>query len=297
MRKEREEEGSGRDRFRCPHCGGARAIWDHARGEMICAKCGFVVREHVSVSEPYWRSGEEEDRRRHSGPPLSETLYDRGLSSRVGWENRDSNGRELSAEQRAKFARLRRWDERYRHAENAARTFSRGARELSRVCANLALSRAVRGEASLLFRKALNLKLVRGRSAQALSAAAVLAACKRHGVRRELREIARESGVSERELNRAYRLLIKKLQVRTEPPSPKDFAEQILKRVCPALDLRERTMGILGEGRFRGNPSKVAAAAVYRAASELGYGLTQAQIARAARLSRATLLKLMRNSG
>jgi len=279
----------------CPQCKGKKLVHDYVRGELICANCGFVLEDRPLDRGPDWYAAEA-DEKRHTGPPVSESVHDRGISSRVGRRNRDALGRPLTPEQAAKFGRLRRWDKRA-HATNSERTLTRAFQEQARVCHDLGLPKLVREEAALLFRRAEKERLLRSRSIETMAAAAIYFVCKKLGLRRDLSELAREGGVGLRDLRRAYILLCKKFCASLSPIETMYYVNDAIER----LGLERIRIGVLKLLERRGTVSKkeaqkAVAAAIYRACRENGVEATQARIAKVVGLSRISISKFVRRA-
>ena len=104
------------DRYSCPECASERLITDSERGEVVCDDCGLVVDEDAIDRGPEWRAFDsaERDRKARVGAPTTNLMHDKGLSTNIGWQNKDAYGRTLSANQRQTMHRLRTWNERFR---------------------------------------------------------------------------------------------------------------------------------------------------------------------------------------
>ncbi|MFC7068524.1 TFIIB-type zinc ribbon-containing protein, partial [Halobaculum lipolyticum] len=74
----------------CPECGGS-VVADEEHGESVCTDCGLVVEEGAIDRGPEWRSfnrdGESKSR---VGAPTTKMMHDKGLSTNIGWQNKDA---------------------------------------------------------------------------------------------------------------------------------------------------------------------------------------------------------------
>ena len=95
--------------------------------------------------------------------------------------------------------------------------------ELRRVAAFLNLPNVVRDEASRVYNFVLQRGLVRGRSMESVIAACIYSACRSYDIPRTLDEIANASDVERKEIGRTYRFIIRKLGIKVNPSSPKDY--------------------------------------------------------------------------
>src|SRR5438309_4898201 len=65
---------------------------------------------------PEWRAFDSEQResRERAGPPSTIMAHDKGLSTSIGWRNKDAYGRQIPHKSRAQIYRLRKWQHRIR---------------------------------------------------------------------------------------------------------------------------------------------------------------------------------------
>ena len=289
------EDQRAPERESCPECGG-RLATDEEHAETTCVECGLVVDEDHVDRGPEWRSfedGEGEDRRR-VGAPTTKLLHDKGLSSHIGWENRDSYGKTLSSSQRKRMQRLRTWDERFRTRDHSERNLKQALGEIQRMGSALGLPDEVRETASVIYRRALEEDLLPGRTIEGVATAALYAGARQMNTPRSIGEVATVSRVDETEFTRAYRYIVRELGLAVKPASPHHYVarltsalsvdpetEQLARRLLDAAD---------GTGTFNGkSPIGLAAAAVYAAARLSGEDLTQNEVGEAADVSTVTI--------
>ena len=91
----------------CPECGGSLEA-DTERGETVCSECGLVVEEDEIDRGPEWRAFDsaEKDEKSRVGAPTTKMMHDEGLSTNIGWQDKDAYGNSLSSRQRQKMQRL-----------------------------------------------------------------------------------------------------------------------------------------------------------------------------------------------
>ncbi|PSQ36218.1 transcription initiation factor IIB 2, partial [Halobacteriales archaeon SW_12_69_24] len=148
----------------CPECGGALEA-DSERGETVCRECGLVVEEDEIDRGPEWRafdSAEKEEKSR-VGAPTTKMMHDEGLSTNIGWQDKDAYGNSLSSRQRQKMQRLRTWNERFRTRDSKERNLKQALGEIDRMASALGLPENVRETASVIYRRALDEDLLPGR--------------------------------------------------------------------------------------------------------------------------------------
>ncbi|MFB6270402.1 MAG: transcription initiation factor IIB family protein, partial [Halobacterium sp.] len=110
-----EEQTSSDETLTCSECGG-RVVNDEEHGETVCVECGLVIEEDSIDRGPEWRAfdSKEKDQKSRVGAPTTNMMHDKGLSTNIGWQDKDAYGNSLSSSQRQKMQRLRKWNERFR---------------------------------------------------------------------------------------------------------------------------------------------------------------------------------------
>ena len=281
----------------CPECGSGHLVRDYERGEVVCAACGLVLADRAIDQGPEWiaHSMEEAERLAHTGPPRKVLAGASGLTTVVPFPNRDIRGKEIPERAKRVFFRLRRLQVTSAVSGRGERSSANLARTLDRVVSHLGLPASVKDEAALVCRKAIGSGVLRGRSASAVVAAAVCAACRIDGVPRTLREMERATGVARKTVARHYRELVRAGVLRAVPlPRPQDYVS----RFCAELRLSSRTqaetMRILKEWDRLGlssssSPVGTAATAIYIAAELCGERKYQTQVAQVTGVTEVTL--------
>jgi len=288
---QREAEES----FVCPECGGHLTV-DDERAETVCESCGLVVQEDHIDHGPEWRAFNpgEKDEKSRVGAPTTKMLHDKGLSSQIGWENKDSYGKTLSPRQRRKMQRLRTWDERFRTRNHKERNLKQALGEIERMGSALGLPDEVRETASVIYRRALNEDLLPGRTIEGVATAAIYAAARQMKTPRSIDEVAAVSRVEEMEFKRAYRYIVRELNLAVAPANP----QQYVGRLASGLDIDNETEQLAreilrtaeGTGTFNGkSPVGLAAAAIYAASQLTGKALTQDDVGAVAEVSNVTI--------
>ena len=183
---ERKEIEREEDIEVCPECGSPRLIRDYRRGEFICQDCGLVIEDRYIDAGPEWRAfdSEQRDKRSRVGAPVTFTIHDKGLSTIIDWSNKDYYGKAISVRNRAQLFRLRKWQRRIRISNATERNLAFALSELDRMASALGLPKSVRETAAVIYRKAVEKNLIRGRSIEGVVAAALYAACRQAGVPR-----------------------------------------------------------------------------------------------------------------
>jgi len=236
---------------KCPECSGKHLVRDYERGELICEDCGLVLDDQFIDQGPEWRAFDVEqgEKRARTGAPMTYTIHDKGLSTEISWKNKDSYGKSIPTRNRAQLYRLRKWQRRIRVSNATERNLAFALSELDRMASAMGLPRNVRETAAMVYRKAVNKNLIRGRSIEGVVAASLYAACRQCNVPRTLDEVANSSRVGRKEIGRTYRFMTRELKLKLMPTRPQDYVQ----RFCSELKLS-------GEPKQGGgDPSRTAA--------------------------------------
>ena len=281
---------------KCPECGSTRLMRDYECAEIVCMGCGYVVAAKLADQGPEWRAFDDEQRakRARAGAPLTFTIHDKGLSTMIDWHDRDVYGKRLAPGQKAQIYRLRKWQRRIRVSDATERNLAFALSEISKIANNLNLPKNILETASVIYRKAVKERLIRGRSIQGVTAAAIYVACRQCGVARTLDEIAGASAVNKKEVGRSYRFLIKELNYFIPPLKPSQYITKFSNQLTMQGKVEEIAHKILAAAKElkltsgRG-PTGIAAAASYIASVLTGERKTQREIAEIAQVTEVTI--------
>jgi len=281
---------------KCPECGSKRIMRDYDAAEVVCMDCGYVVAAKLTDRGPEWRAFDDEQRakRARAGAPLTYTIHDKGLSTMIDWHDRDIYGKRLSPGQKAQIYRLRKWQRRIRVSDATERNLAFALSEISKIANALNLPKNILETASVIYRKAVKEHLIRGRSIQGVTSAAVYVACRQCGLPRTLEEIAQSSNINKKEVGRSYRFLIKELDYFIPPLKPSQYITKFSNQLTMQGKVEEIAQKILITARElkltsgRG-PTGIAAAASYIASVLTGERKTQREIAEIAQVTEVTI--------
>jgi len=280
----------------CPECGSDRLMRDYECAEIVCMNCGFVIAAKLADRGPEWRAfnAEQRAKRARVGAPLTYTIHDKGLSTMIDWHDRDVYGKRLSPGQKAQIYRLRKWQRRIRVSDATERNLAFALSEISKIANALNLPKNILETASVIYRRAVKERLIRGRSIQGVTAAAVYVACRQCGLARTLEEIAQASNINKKEVGRSYRFLIKELDYFIPPLKPSQYIAKFSNQLTMQGKVEEIAHKILKNARElkltsgRG-PTGIAAAASYIASVLTGERKTQREIAEIAQVTEVTI--------
>jgi len=291
-RVEREERASTRV---CPECGG-RLFADEERGETVCSECGLVVEEDEIDRGPEWRAFDaaERDSKSRVGAPTTNMMHDKGLSTNIGWQDKDAYGRSLSPRQRQKMQRLRTWNERFRTRDSKERNLKQALGEIDRMASALGLPREVRETASVIYRRALDEDLLPGRSIEGVATAALYAAARQMGTPRSLDEVATVSRIDDMEFKRTYRYLVRELNLEVKPADPTSYVPRFVSELGLSDDVERRARELLRNAVDSGvtsgkSPVGLAAAAIYAGALLCNEKVTQSEVSDVTNVSEVTI--------
>ena len=290
-----ETERERDERAGCPECGGKLST-DTEHGETVCRDCGLVVEEDEIDRGPEWRAFDsaEKDQKSRVGAPTTNMMHDKGLSTNIGWQDKDAYGNSLGSRQRQKMQRLRKWNERFRTRDSKERNLKQALGEIDRMASALGLPKSVRETASVIYRRALDENLLPGRSIEGVSTAALYAAARQAGVPRSLDEVEKVSRVDKMELTRTYRYIVRELSLEVQPADPKSYIPRFISDLGLSDEVERRARRLIDDAQKDGvlsgkSPVGLAAAAVYAASLLCNEKVTQSEVSEVADISEVTI--------
>lgn len=268
---------------------------EDSNGFEACIDCGVIksdtVIDYGKDTHTYSDSDTDQDR---WGLPKSQLIHDGGLTTDIDWRNQDYSGRKLSPSMRRTMNRLRTQHQRTRIKDAIERNLVVALAELQRLASRMDLPLTIRTEAARFYRKAVDNKLVRGRSIEGVVAASLYLACRMLNQPRTLDEVGHHSRTGRKEIGRTYRAIVKELKLQVPSAEPKGYVP----RFCATLKLPIKASlesNRIIEACKRDNhaagrgPTGIAAAAVYLAAMLVNQPRTQREVAMAAGVTEVTI--------
>ncbi|MCY0849331.1 transcription initiation factor IIB [Sulfuracidifex metallicus] len=277
-------------------CPQNKIIFDAERGEYICTETGEVIEDRVIDQGPEWRAFtmEEKEKRSRVGEPLNMAIYDKGISTFIDKRNKDATGKNLSQKARLTAIRWRKIQAISRIQSSRDRNLTQAMNELERIGNLLAIPKVAMNEASIIYRRALEKGLVRGRSIESVIAASIYTACRKLKIPRTLDEIAQYTKGDKNEIAKIYRTLIKELDIKVPIADPKDYVTRIgsllglsgasMKLAADILEKAKHTDAVWGR-----DPAGLAAAAIYIAGLINKEQITQDRLAKVAGVTEVTI--------
>ena len=293
--QQQDTNARAEEREACPECDG-HLVTDEVRGETVCEECGLVVEEDEIDPGPEWRAfdAKEKDAKSRVGAPTTKMMHDKGLSTTIGWQDKDGYGNALSSRQREKMKRLRTWDERFRTQDHSERNLKQALGEIERMGSALGLGESVRETASVVYRRALAEDLLPGRSIEGVASSALYVAARQAGTPRTIDEIVRVSRIDAEEFKRTYRYIVRELDIAVEPADPEKYVARFASDVNATDESERRARELLRDAKAASvhvgkSPVGLAAAAIYAAARLTGEELTQSDVSEVSDMSEVTI--------
>lgn len=277
---------------RCPECGDSVIIQDSKSAEVVCTNCGFVLSTEMTDVGPEWRAftPEEREAKVRVGAPQTFMLHDKGLSTKIDW--RDIGG--FAPKKRAQLHRIRKWQQRSRVSGSTEKNLAKALSEIGRISDMLNLPKNIVETSAITYRRAVNERLIRGRSIKSMATAATYLACRQNKLVRTLSELSKASGINRKEIASNYRFLVRRLKIFVPPVRP----NQHITKLSNQVGLDGLTEGIAHKILLAAKKQKLtsgrgaksmAAAASYIASKVTGNDRTQREFAEAADLTEVTI--------
>ena len=280
----------------CSRCGKNSILTDNTTSERFCEKCGYVIPETLQDSGPEWRSFQNDNgvNSARTGAPTSLTIHDRGLATTIGPVNKDASGTPLSSTMKGTIERLRTWDSRSKVNSPVDRNLRQALTELATLKDKLSLSNHIAEKAAYIYRKALEKKLVRGRSISALLASSLYAACRNTETPRTLHDVSDAANLKRKDIARCYRLLHRELELKMPVVDPVSCISRIASKINLTEKTRRVAVIILKNAQERKesagkDPMGITAAALYLACIKTGESITQKNISDASGVTEVTV--------
>ncbi len=273
----------------CPLCDGERFITDLYNCEEVCVNCGYVLNNPSDKRIPVHLRGYE----KNYGGEVRESVHDKGLSTTFN-VGRDAAGASLDKETMNLVYRMRKHNRRSKINDSVQRNLSISLSELDRMIGVLKLPEYVKEEAAHIYRTALHMDMIRGRSIDDFVAAAVYMACRKLRVARTLRSIVDASKGCYEDVSRTYRLMLRELDIRLPVDTPGKFVADIASYLGLPRWVEREAVETLSTARSRRltvgkDPKGVAASALYYICVKNGVDVVQRDLSEACGVSEITI--------
>jgi transcription initiation factor TFIIB len=269
-------------------------ITDAVSGEVVCSTCGLVlIEKSEDHSIEFTRDVEGINTKSRGWTKSSLAIHDNGLSTNIGFDNKDASGNFLSGNVKQTFNRLRIWDSRIK-STSRNRTFMHAFDLLNSMKAKLAIPDTVTEEAAYIFRKAMANKLTKRRGIHVTICASLYAACREFDTPRTLKDISNVGNVKRKNLARIHKILVRNLDLRQPVFKSSEFVTRISTEVGISEKTRRDALNLLSritqkEISAGKNPMGLAAAALYLSCNINDERIKQRSIADAAGITAVSI--------
>jgi transcription initiation factor TFIIB len=281
----------------CTMCNSTAILFDVETSETVCSSCGMVLNDKAEL-DTQWKaySGDDIESKSRTGMPTSLGFHDMGLSTFISYSNVDANGGAISPDQISKVQRMRHWNKISNNNRSYHRNLKSAFAILSSVKDKLSLNDALLEKSAYNYRKALDKKIIKGRSIRALVVASIYAACREMNVPRTLDEIAEIANADSIFAGKCYRLLLRHLKLNLPVVNSNVYLSKIANRARVSEKAYRRALQMLSIIKenpisYGKDPNALAVATLYAACLKEGEKVSQAQIAIAGNTSIVTLRK------
>jgi transcription initiation factor TFIIB len=295
LQQKQETDGRENDAFtnlNCPDCESSVSKTSDNQ-EYVCEECGLVISEDRIDHGPDWYGDDS-----RVGAPTTNTIHDRGLSTNIGRNDKDSKGNTLSNRKRKQINRLRKREKWFKTQSQKEQTLRKSLSEISRITSALGLPDVVNETASVIFRRYHKEHGIE-RSIEEVTAACVYAASKQCSFPRtldDIRPVCRKvmDGQATEDQNsgipRTYHEVCDVLNLEVEPTQPEMFLDRIITNIRCSLGTKQKEhvrsdaktflQNIRKENLHSGSaPISLAGAAVYCACKSNNVPTAQKEIA------------------
>ena len=221
------------DKSKCFNCNSCDIMEDYSHGIMVCKSCGQVL-DGIIDFNPEWKQYDDADKANgRCSAPINIHLPQSSL------------GTSLTGNSRNRIKRLDGWSS----MPYNERSLNNEFKKIKDVCTKGGILKCVEDDALIMYKRANESKLVNNKRTRAvitrginrisISAACVFYACSRNDVIRTSREIANLYNISDTEMNRGCKNLLKLLKnknviLKMGTSKPEGF----IKRYCDKLKIK-----------------------------------------------------------
>lgn len=267
----------------CPECSSKAVGVDPERGELACHDCGAVISIHcIDPLHEGSRGNSKEGQSQHfqMGDFNNGLLPDLGLSTVIDQKN-------VSIRMRHLINIDSRMEWRVKHMLIATT-------EIKRIGSLLNLPIYAKEYAVKIYRKAMKMKLLRGRSIKAMVPAVIFFVCRFSQIARTLNEIFAISDCDEAEMRECYTTLINRLNLKPKNLHPSQLVARFVDDLGLDAHVEKIAKCLISKYLARyptacKDPKGIIAAAIYIAALLCHLHISQTKIASTIGLSETTL--------
>ncbi|MEM2637165.1 MAG: TFIIB-type zinc ribbon-containing protein [Candidatus Korarchaeota archaeon] len=277
----------------CPKCGGLEVVYDPQRGELICKKCGTVIRtDNIDLQSETRAFDVTEFQLARSGAPYSPTHFETQFSTILAPE-------EASRENRALVSRLVRLQRHSTLYSPIERNIQQAYEKLKEIKHRLDLPEQIAETAMEIYREAAQHRFTRGKHIVPMLIATIYLACRKHNMARPYEEIIKaldkeKDSIFKKQVTKSIRLLQQRLKLGIGYATAKNYIPLVAERLRLPAPVRATALDLIEKAEKKGisygkDPAGLAAAALYIAAVIHQMRKTQQEVARAAHITEVTI--------
>jgi transcription initiation factor TFIIB len=208
----------------------------------------------------------------------------------------DANGVAISEDQKGKIQRLRRWNKISNNNRSYHRNLKNAFSILNSIKDKLSLNDPLIEKSAYYYRKALDKRIIKGRSIRAMVVASIYAACREFNTPRSIEEIAQTANTDIIFSAKCYRLLLRHLKLRFPTVDSKMCLSKIANKSAVSEKSYRRALQMMSVVKadpisLGKDPKALAVAVLYAACLHEHEKVSQTQIALAGETSIVTLRK------
>ena len=209
---------------RCPFCDRGLII-DSASGELICPKCGIVVRDRAVDNHPEWKAIDLEDKQKRVrvGAPRTFLLHDEGLSTLVGDK---SYGSFSNFKQNYDAKKIRTTYSMIRVSAEE-RSLMKLLEKIENLATKLSLPNNVAETAAYFIRSSKIKAFAKNKGQKEIAAAMVYLACRICNVNRTLKEVADFADIREKDVAKYFRALAQTFSTSVNRPRVSNYVTKL----------------------------------------------------------------------
>lgn len=267
----------------CPECNGS-IISIKEKGETVCIQCGLIISEReldLSHNEIRTYNKQDEVKKQRVCPPISPFLPDLKLCTIIDEKNIYN-------------PELQRAVKRDSYLSWESKNILIAITELKRISHNLNLPGYIKEEALRIYKKALKIKILKGRSIIGMIAACIYYACKERYFPRTFQEILNESPISAKKVKNCYKALIYRLNLKVPNINPISLIPRFIADLGLNIDVERAAIKFLQSNFEKAficgkDPKGFCAGAIYFASKIKNVLISQKVIAKKVGVTAVTL--------
>ncbi|MGB9727182.1 MAG: transcription initiation factor IIB [Nitrososphaeria archaeon] len=247
----------------CPSCG-SKLIVDLESGELICSKCGVVIKDHVVDERPEWKAIDLEDKQKRVrvGAPMTYLLHDEGLTTFIGDKPYGVSGKG------GDFKNIKNAHSRVR-VNSEERSLMQILGKIEDISKRLSLPNNVAETAAYFIHSKDVRAFLKNKGQRETAAALVYLSCRICNLNRTLKEVSEAAGLKKKDVAKYYRILAQKFST---APIRRPTVSSYVTKAANLLSLSTKTERLalslsskVESSKFSHgkNPAGLAAACVY----------------------------------